>query len=464
MSIQMKIRKSTGTTDSERLLASMCEKTFLGFWSYANPFRNQGDGKELCDLLVVCGNHIIIFSDKSCEFPNSGNDLRDWSRWYRRAIEHSAKQLKGAERWIRNFPDRIFLDEHCTQKLPITLPKPEECHFHFVLVSLGAAKRCRDALNGSGSLYLKPSIIPKAHYDNTKYKVKPFHIGMVVNNSYRFHVFDEVTLPLVLEELDTITDFVAYLEFKESFLNSVKIDTIFGEENLLALFLCDFTKTTYWKDLIMQTDENSILEISDQTWHVYKESVAYKERKTSQEYSYIWDNIIKEFATHSFDGTLVEGSPLTISDNETIFRRMASEPRLSRTFLAFTMLERWHQYEAGRVDYRIVQSPTHEDTLYVFLFVPKDGYSETDYRNLRRKLLASYCFLVAYKQLKHSLILGIATQAGEDLYRTFDVIALRKDAWLTELKWDRETIRKIEEELGVTGEGTIHYFDQKDSI
>lgn len=32
----------------------------------------SGDGKELCDLLVVFENHVIIFSDKDISFKDSG--------------------------------------------------------------------------------------------------------------------------------------------------------------------------------------------------------------------------------------------------------------------------------------------------------------------------------------------------------------------------------------------------------
>lgn len=32
--------------------------------------KGKGDGKELCDLLVVFGNHVLIFSDKACAFPD----------------------------------------------------------------------------------------------------------------------------------------------------------------------------------------------------------------------------------------------------------------------------------------------------------------------------------------------------------------------------------------------------------
>lgn len=105
--------KADGVTPSERYLAQLAEKSFLNLWSYPSPFRNQkqlsgGDGKELCDLLVVCGRYIIIFSEKTIAWPN-GELHVGWRRWAKRAISKAAKQAKGAERWITEFPDRIFL-------------------------------------------------------------------------------------------------------------------------------------------------------------------------------------------------------------------------------------------------------------------------------------------------------------------------------------------------------------------
>ncbi len=31
--------------------------------------RGRGDGEEVCDQLVACGDDIILFSDKQIEFP-----------------------------------------------------------------------------------------------------------------------------------------------------------------------------------------------------------------------------------------------------------------------------------------------------------------------------------------------------------------------------------------------------------
>ena len=60
------IEKSDGITDAEKYLNELSEKTFLSLWSYPNLYTDQNKknetsvGKELCDLLVIFENHIII--------------------------------------------------------------------------------------------------------------------------------------------------------------------------------------------------------------------------------------------------------------------------------------------------------------------------------------------------------------------------------------------------------------------
>ena len=84
---------SEGTTLSERYLARLAKRSFLSLWSYANVYTDEGrrggkgDGKELCDLLVVFGDDVLIFSDKHCDFPNTGQTALAWARWYRRAVQ-----------------------------------------------------------------------------------------------------------------------------------------------------------------------------------------------------------------------------------------------------------------------------------------------------------------------------------------------------------------------------------------
>lgn len=425
----MAVFKSAGSTPSERLLTKLCDKSFLGFWSYANSYRDQGGPKELCDLLVVFANHIILFSDKSCAFPDTGNLKVDWSRWFRKAILESAKQVRGAERWLKQHPDRVFVDNKCMQRLPLALDHAAQCQFHRVIVALGAQARCKAHQGGIGSLTLAPEISGQAHCDLRRFDVQPFCIGTVDPQAGYLHVFDDVTLPLVLKEVDTIADFVAYLEFKEHLLNSNQVGRIAGEENLLAMFLTHFVHTGGWRELLNRAQNGSVLDIQSGGWDLVTNSAWYRQAREFLQHSYVWDRIIQEFATHAFGGTLYGDSPQSVAANEEMFRCMAGEPRVPRAYLTAKMLERWTDSEKNRVNYRIVASPTFDDTLYVFVFVPNAFDSEKQYREVRQEYLREYCFLVHSKNRSFRRIVGIATDAGDEPYRTFEVVLIEGDRW-----------------------------------
>jgi hypothetical protein len=204
-----RIERVNGVTHAERYLKRLCDRTFLSLWSYSGVYRDQGktgsgDGKEVCDLLVAFHNHVIIFSDKDCVFPRTGNLERDWCRWYRRAVLASANQIWGAERWLRSQGSRLFLDRKCTQPFPLNLPDASTATFHRVVVAHNASQRCREELGGSGSLMLVPRITGPMHYDPTSGPIMPFAIGQVATEKGFVHVLDDTTLNILLGKLDTI--------------------------------------------------------------------------------------------------------------------------------------------------------------------------------------------------------------------------------------------------------------------
>lgn len=156
----MVVSRSAGITASEQHLAKIAYRSFLSLWSYSNIYRDatvSGGriiGKEVCDLLVVCGDHVLIFSDKMIEWPSVDKIDVAWGRWYREAIKHSAKQVKGAHRWITNYPDRLFVDAQCSTKLPISLPPRETRKVHGIVVASGAAAACRRFRQGVAEVSL----------------------------------------------------------------------------------------------------------------------------------------------------------------------------------------------------------------------------------------------------------------------------------------------------------------------
>lgn len=226
------ITKSEGVTPAERYLRSLCEKTFLSLWSYPGVYRDQRigpktEGKEVCDLLVVFENDIIIFSDKHCVYPDSPDMARNWRRWFKRAVKSGAEQVWGAERWVRTFPNRLFLDRQCTQAFPYELPANPR--IHLVVVAHDVSRACADALGGSGSLMLQTDLRGLAEH------AQPFTIGDLAPGKTFVHVLDDTSLSVLMQTLDTIADFVAYLRKKEALFRGPRLLMAAGEEELLVL-------------------------------------------------------------------------------------------------------------------------------------------------------------------------------------------------------------------------------------
>jgi hypothetical protein len=101
---------------------------------------------------------VIIFSDKTITWPENKPIDVAWPRFYRRAVADSVDQISGAARWIAQFPDKIFTDPGCAQKLPIDLPSGHRRKLHGVVVANGAYKACQQWTNDdSGCAYRKPN-------------------------------------------------------------------------------------------------------------------------------------------------------------------------------------------------------------------------------------------------------------------------------------------------------------------
>ena len=75
-----------------------------------------------------------------------------------------------------------------------------------------------------------PDVVGNAHTDPAAESFTPFAVGIINPAKGYIHVFDDVTLNIVLSELDTITDFVKYLRKKEGLIASGKLAFAAGEK------------------------------------------------------------------------------------------------------------------------------------------------------------------------------------------------------------------------------------------
>ena len=417
-------------TPSEAYLAQLGQQAFLSLWSYPNVFTDEGKtaangvGQELSDLLVVFGDDVIVFSDKHIAFKRDGDLSINWKRWYRRAIEKSARQLIGAKRWIERYPGRLFRDAKCTQPLPAPLPPRERMRIHLVAVTRGSFDACKAYFNESseGSLRLNTGISGPE---------EPFTVGLVAPSEF-IHVFDEVTLDRVFAELDTARDFLDYLRRREGFLTSeTRVIVSAGEEQLLSLYLRSLDADGE-HDFILPTAGSppDLVMLDESFWPALIEDPGYQRKKEADRASYIWDELIEQFIEHGSTNA-VEGLPALFgTDIEPAVRCMADEPRLRRRLLGECLHEFLRSVPKDKRRSRLVHSNSHPNRAYVFLAEPflGDYASYADYRRFRTAHLGARCLVARLYAPQAVEIVGLAFDSpnsrqkggSEDLFYTWE--------------------------------------------
>lgn len=447
MLISRPITKSDGVTPAERYLGSLCEKTFLSLWSYPSVYRDQRvgpktDGKEVCDLLVVFENDIIIFSDKHCIYPNSPIRMRNWSRWFKRAVKAGAEQVWGAERWIRTFPDRLFLDRQCTQRFPYELPANPRVHL--IVVAHGISRACIDALGGSGSLMLQTDLRGLSEH------TRPFTLGDLAPAKSFVHVLDDTSLAVLMQTLDTIADFVAYLRKKEALFRGKRPLMAAGEEELLAWYL-KHVNASGEHDFTFPPEVDGAIALAEGGWIEFQTNPQRRAQIEHDRASYMWDELIETFNKHALNGTQYRVSEGGIKASERVLRFCAREPRTRRRLLAGALQEMLRITSPNQVRRRLMLPSRPGDPHFVFLLFPYEKNLSYDENRDARGAYLEACLLAAkVKCPEAEHIVGIATESGlNTLPRSEDALYLDAREWTPEMQENAEAVR-AEFELFVT--------------
>jgi hypothetical protein len=372
-------------------------------WSHPRPFRKEKQPKEVCDLLVVLGDDVIIFSDKQCAYNVSRNDVA-WKRWFKASVLKSAEQAWGAERMLRQHPHTIFADEACTRRLPVDLPAGPNARYHIVLTVHGVEAACRQRFGGFGSLTLDTRVTGRNQH------TQPFVVGDLDPQRTFVHVFTEFTLNTIMSVLDTTPDFLTYLKEKERLCRGPGL-VVQGEENLLAYFLQHSSHTGRWDRPQAARDGGPVL-LNNTLWRAYKKSRSYPEKLKLDELSYIWDRVIGDMAERLQTGSDVVAYPEPAA-LELPLRVAASEPRLRRRGLAGPLADLLFAPPDGRIHFRIIRPTRDGEPMYVFVAVPSKPQQSFDERSRSRLAALVAWGLVARQEhpdVKH--IVGISVEAG----------------------------------------------------
>lgn len=388
---------ANGLNRAEQFVAWLCHRAFLNLWTHPNPVGKKG--KELCDCLIVCGLHIIIISVKEIEYRDTG-DASGWKRWSRAAIDKSAKQIWGAERWLRA-SDRVFRNDG----REIVLPPTDERIYHRISVSLGGRREV------------------------------PLHWGDLGHGFV--HVFDESILVEAFRELDTISDFVNFLSAAESLVER-GVRPVFiggGAEDFLALYVRH--GSSFGCPTEVDSAPSTVV-IESGIWKALTESPEFIERNRNLKPSYAWDRLIDHYADDLLTNGMFDMHSKEVTKNELALVAMALQPRGHRAGLADALLE-FLGPNGTTIAARAVVGAN--STAFVFL-----GGDSSD-REFRTQQLALRCLVVRGRCPGIDTVVGIATdrpEVGKSGYSS-DIAYLYLPTWGED---DAAVVDGIQDELG----------------
>nr|WP_194928621.1 SEC-C metal-binding domain-containing protein [Citrobacter freundii] len=416
-----KIDKNTGFNASEGKLINLADNAFLGLWSYANIHSDEGysknkTGKEVCDLLVVFGDNVIIFSDKSIKFNEDKDISIAWKRWFRGSVIDSSRQLYGAEKFIKENPHRIYIDKDCKVKFPVKINKTSRFHLVAVTDNISApAKKYFDSLSKGSSATLVNAFM----YDAKECLNNIFCVGDLYPNKTFIHVLDELSLTLLLTELNTATDFIEYLIAKEKAVREQRLAISLGEEEILASYLLGDKKII--PDDILR--EQGLVSIPEGEWVHYTKSFQYQHAIAIKKGSIFWDDLIENCSKSILAANVGFFGDQPFSMHEAAIREVAKESRSSRYYLSKLFKKKMDSVPSHIMSSMLVESPDESGKFYLLLLVPqKDEIDYLTYREHRVALINMY-FPIAFarhKQIKK--IIAIATEPKNSSGRSEDII------------------------------------------
>ncbi|EIX9025439.1 SEC-C domain-containing protein [Klebsiella aerogenes] len=423
------INKGLGFNKTEKRLIKLANKAFIGLWSYPNVYSNEGyaknkSGKEVCDLLIVFENNVIIFSDKDIKFHDQIDISVAWKRWFKKSVTESAIQLHGAEKFLKEHHGRLFLDKECKELFPIEIHK--DMHFFLIAVTSNSLKPAAKYFNriAPGSSGTLMNIFPFGIKDSSEH---PFAIGDIHPDKTFVHVLDELSLKLLLTELDTITDFIAYLKEKERVIRSGYLGLSPGEDDTLGAYLNGHGVIVDEKEV----PDNTFVQISEHEWEGLKKSPQYEYYNALKKGSIFWDDTIQRFSDSILTATVGLGMENDFLSHEEAVRQLAAESRKSRYYLSKSFLDKFKQVPTDRRSSRMIESLDEKGKYYIFLFFPREYSSYEEYRMERFSCIHMYALVAKYKCSYIKKLIIIATECKDAEGRSEDVVYCRFDKPLT---------------------------------
>lgn len=185
--------------EGELAVNTIAFHTYLKYWCYPNPKDEKGTKKEICDLLILFKDTAIIVSIKNYSFKG------DYEKYFRSTLDKAFSQVQGAERKLFDSIGKVYIKH----------PDLEETYFN----PLQYKNIYRLIINlHTGPLF----------YPGGKKTAKDKYI----------HIFNWFAFLKVVQELDTIPDFIHYLKIREEAFLEKEVLIMTGKEKDWDNYTC----------------------------------------------------------------------------------------------------------------------------------------------------------------------------------------------------------------------------------
>ena len=233
-----------------------------------------------------------------------------------------------------------------------------------------------------------------------------------------------MTVDLLLEELDTVPDLVAYLACKETFITKPGVlVSIPGEEEILARYMATMRDGQHALPEIPR--EMAYAALPEGDWETYAKSAQRAAKRDADKISYLWDSLIEHQSNFIRAGTAITLSDLSPKrvEHERIVRAMAQQNRLARRQCGADLHYVLSRDEPQGVFARIRINGSPPKRVFVFLAAKRRAdMSYEEYRENRMDYLTTYCHAVKEDMPTLQEAIGVSAEPFSEGESSFEFI------------------------------------------
>lgn len=344
--------------EGEEYVNDLAYKSFLKYWCYPNPMDEDGDKKEICDLLILFKNICIIVSVKN--YKDSGVD-----RYFKKTIKKSINQISGAERKLFHIDRSIYIKH--PERVKEKFQNEKFTKIYRLIINVGEP--------------VEMQIL------DTKTKKGDF-----------ISVLDKDIFEVAMKHLDTILDFINYLEKREAILNHMNEGMLLCKErDLLAFYLENGGE---FPAEILESDADLIIIDLENKWEEFQDEFKVRLEKKEEE----------EKASRTFD-SYIESNFLNIPNGPEVAKEFLSLNRFQRRLMSNALLE-FIEMNKDKGDRAVAQRYFAIDNFGIsFLFHGKEVSHDNFVEIALQALMIKSSQLRNYKE-EHLLGLSINNQGS----------------------------------------------------